>query len=151
MRLAPIAAVALLAAGCAGASSHVRADTARYPISLSGVVRDTNGDLAGGPQLQRVGAFSDSYTSWAMFWTLIPLWNRTRDVSEAVNQRVAAAGGDAVVNFTTVARPCISNVLTFIGLLPGCTDVEVSADIVRLVRPEAGGAASAAGGPGRPR
>jgi hypothetical protein len=113
---------------------------------MSGSVRDGSGRVVASSRLERVGGYAEAYTAWAMIWTIVPLANRTHDVSEALNAQVQAARGEAVVNFTAVARPCASNIFTIVGVLPGCTDVELSGDIVR-VRPEAGAAPSASAAP----
>jgi len=121
---------------CAGASAHVRADTSRYPISMSPVVRDQNGMLLERGHLVHVGQLSISSAKIAIFYTLLP--PRTFDVSEEVNRQVAAVGGEAVVNFTveTTDGCDVLNffpVLNILPIWPGCVPVAVWGDIVKRV------------------
>ena len=80
-----------------------------------------------------MGQLSDAWTSWSMLWTLVPLSNRTRDISDLVNAEVEKANGNAVVNLSMKSAICVSNVITVVGLLPGCTDVEIAGDIIRAL------------------
>jgi hypothetical protein len=118
--------------GCSGARSNVRADHSDYPISLSDELRAADGKVVPGAQLESVGVFQLSYKAWSALMTLIPLSNRNRDVSPEVNEQVKKAGGDAVVGMEIATRQCSWNFFTFLGILPGCSNVEIKGNIVKL-------------------
>ncbi len=125
----------LVLSGCAGARVAVTANRARYPISLSPMVRDKKGRLHNRHTLEKVGTFETTRTSVGFFYSLLSLpW--TADISEAVNAQVAAAGGEALIDFDiTVDTGC--DLLNFFPLLnalpiwPGCVPVTAKGDIVR--------------------
>jgi hypothetical protein len=134
--LAQVAALgALLACGCAGARVAVRADSARYPVSLSGVVRDGNGHIYNRHTLTKVGSFRAHRTPIAMAystWT-IP---STYDISDEVNLQVGSSCGEAIVNLAiSVSNACTAlNVFPVLNALPswpGCAPVTITGDIVR--------------------
>jgi hypothetical protein len=134
------AAGAVLASGCAGARVGVRADTARYPVSLSGAVRDQTGLIYNRHSLTKVARFRAERTPVGFLyssWT-VP---STFDISDEVNRQVALSCGEAVVNVAvSVSNACtVLNFFPFLNALPswpGCVPVTVSGDIVR--RREAG-------------
>jgi hypothetical protein len=111
--------------GCSGARSNVRADH-------SDELRAADGKVVPGAQLESVGVFQLSYKAWSALMTLIPLSNRNRDVSPEVNEQVKKAGGDAVVGMEIATRQCSWNFFTFLGILPGCSNVEIKGNIVKL-------------------
>jgi hypothetical protein len=128
--------VGLLAAvGCAGARVNVTADRARYPLSLSPVVRDTSGRPYDARSLTKVGWLDIRKTTSGFVYSALAV-PPTRDFSDEINAQVAAAGGEAVVDLTvTVAGGCgwlngfpILNALPF---WPGCVPVRLTGDIVR--------------------
>lgn len=137
--LGALVAVAALAlgSGCAGARTTVVADHAQYPISLSGATRDANGTIVGGDEeLEKVGSLREDATAWGMLYSAIRLNPRT-DVSRAVNEQVAKAGGEAVVNLKVRGGHCASDFFAIIDVIPiwpGCTKVVVEGDIVRVRR-----------------
>jgi hypothetical protein len=132
--------VLLLVSGCAGARVTVRADNARYPVSLSGVVRDKNGQSYNRHTLTKVGRFHAQRTPIGVLysaWTLPSSY----DISDELNQQVALSCGEAVVNLAvSVSNACavlnLLPVLSAVPVWPGCIPVTVSGDIVR--RSEAG-------------
>jgi len=140
VRVAVLAAFgALLAGGCAGARVSVRADGARYPVSLSGAVRDGDGLIYNKHSLTKVARFRAQRTPVGFIyssWTIPSSY----DISEEVNRQVALSCGEAVVNLTI----SVSNACTVLNLFPlnvlptwaGCVPVTVTGDIVR--RREAG-------------
>jgi hypothetical protein len=131
---------ALLACGCAGARVTVSADSARYPVSFSGVVRDKSGHIYNRHSLTRVGRFNARRTPVGVVysaWT-IP---STYDISDEINLQVASSCGEAIVNLAiSVSDSCaVLNMFPFLNALPswpGCVPLTISGDIVR--RAEAG-------------
>ena len=128
-------AAALLVAGCAGARVQVTADRARYPLSLSPVVRDGAGRLYDARTLVKVGWLDVRQTATGFIYSALAI-PRARDFSEAINAQVAAAGGEAVVSLRiSTGEGCgwlngfpILNALPF---WPGCVPVRLTGDIVR--------------------
>ena len=123
------------AAGCAGARVQVTADRARYPLSLSPVVRDASGRLLDARTLVKVGWLDVRGTTLGLAYSALGLPPR-RDFSDQINAQIAAAGGEAVVGLTvSVGDGCgwlngfpIGNALPF---WPGCVPVRLTGDIVR--------------------
>jgi hypothetical protein len=120
--------------GCAGARVSITADTAKYPISFSGAVRDRGGVLYAGPTLQKVGAFAAERTSVGLLYSTVSLPG-TWDVSEEINRQVQAAGGEAVINFRlAVTSSCTAlnafPLLNALPIWPGCSPLEATGDIV---------------------
>ena len=119
----------VLAGGC-GARSYIRADSARYPVSLSSGVRGADGKLVDPQALQKTGEFHTDYTACRMLWTLVPIKSAHRDISDDVNQQVAAAHGEAIVNLSVQSAATVWNIITFLGVLPDCGKVDITGDIV---------------------
>jgi hypothetical protein len=135
-RLFPVLALLGLTvvAGCAGATASVTADGARYPISMSPVVRDQSGLLLERQHIVKVGEFHASSAKVAVLYSLLP--TREFDISEDVNQQVAASGGEAIVNFTVEASDGCAVLNSFfllnaLPIWPGCVPVTVTGDIVK--------------------
>ena len=142
LALVTLGLLAVLCASCAGANASVVANEARYPISMSPVVRDKGGQLLERAHLQRVGRLSASSTKFAVGYSLVV--PRTYDISEEVNAQVAAVGGEAVVNVSVRAGDgCgILNMFPFLNALPiwpGCVPVTVEGDIVKRAAPAPSG------------
>lgn len=132
-RLAALVLAGLLA-GCAGSRSSIVAWEASYPVSLSPMVRDPRGVVLGGDALEQVGEFSFEYRSTHMFFTLIPLARTHHDLSQAIDEQVQQAGGEAVVDLSVTAHHndwTYFCVLLGFGILPAYSDVTVSGRIVR--------------------
>ena len=140
-----VAIVGLAAAsGCAGASANVTADSARYPISMSPVVRDQSGMLLERQHIVKVGEFYASSSKVAVLYSLLPTGQF--DISEEVNQQVAARGGEAIVNFSVRASDGCAVLNSFfllnaLPIWPGCVPITVSGDIIK--RAEGPGAPTA--------
>ena len=133
MKGALIALVGLMSvSACSGMRSYVKADNSKYPISLSEELRGANGQLLQPQQKQRVGTFEMSYKTWTALWTMVPIANRTRDISEEINEQVAKAGGDAVVGLDVTSQQCGWNYLTFVGIFPGCGNMTLRGDIIKV-------------------
>ena len=132
-----VAALALSCGCTVGAHGTVTANSARYPISLSSMVRDRDGEIVRGAELERVGRIRYEAKSWAMLWGLVELTD-AHDISTVVNSEVQAAGGDAVINLTVATDSCGWNMLVYFNPLhilpvwPGCVNLEVEGDIVRV-------------------
>lgn len=121
--------LAALTAGC-GARSYIRADSARYPVSLSSGVRGPDGKLVDPQALHKTGEFHTDYTACRMLWTLVPIKSAHRDISDDVNQQVAQAHGEAIVNLSVQSAATVWNIMTFVGVLPDCGKVGITGDIV---------------------
>ena len=134
-KLISIIVVTVLGA-CSGARGTLAFDTLKYPVSSSAFVYAPDGQpLTIGPALQAVGAIDEPVRLWGIFYSWIPL-SGTKDISELINARIAAAGGDGVVNLALHVSNCGINYIPFINWLPiypGCTYVQVTGMIVRLV------------------
>jgi hypothetical protein len=119
---------------CSGMRSHVRADKSNYPVSLSEQLRGADGKLLQPSQKKNVGTFDVTYKGWTAFWTIIPMVKRTYDISDDVNEQVAKAGGDAVVGLDVQSSQCAWNYWTFIGILPGCGNMHLRGDIIKITQ-----------------
>jgi hypothetical protein len=126
---------ALAVAGCAGARVNVTADRARYPLSLSPVVRDAGGRPYDARTLVKVGWLDIRETTPGFVYSALSV-PRTRDFSDEINAQVAAAGGEAVVDLTvSIGGGCgwLNGfpILNALPLWPGCVPVRLTGDIVR--------------------
>jgi hypothetical protein len=132
-------ALATATAGCAGARVEITADSSRYAISMSELVRDSTGRLHDRTSLEKVGAFKVEATRVGFFYSLLTIpW--TIDISDDVNAQVSAAGGEAIVRAAvSVTGSCdVLNsflLLNAVPLWPGCVPVTVTGDIVRRRAP----------------
>jgi hypothetical protein len=141
--LALVAAVA--ASGCAGARYAVRADDARYPISMSPALPDRDGTILYiGHGLVVLKRFSEDVRKFGFFYGAT---GSTLELSELVNAQVAAAGGDGVADLEIVSEHCAINwffPLTLLPIWPGCEIAHVSGAVVKNVRQPATPAVAAA-------
>jgi hypothetical protein len=146
VRLEILAAVVACASiGCSGAHASVEAPSARYPISLSRAVRDQDGTSVPDERLQTVAVYSHTRTVWALFYGALPL-SSTVDVSDAVNEQVERAGGEAVTRFLVGTAPCWADAfipLAWLPIWPSCARVVTSGRIVKVV-PQSGPTVGAA-------
>jgi len=134
-RIILLCIIALSLISCAGARPRVSFDSARVPVSMSGIVLGQDGQpLAPKDQLP-VGRFAVQKKGWAMAYSHLPL--NSMDFSEELNQQVAAIQGEAVVNLeVSINRSsCLTvGLLQYTELLPffvGCVDVGLTGDIIR--------------------
>jgi len=126
---------ALAASGCAGARVDVTADHARYPLSLSQVVRDTSGRPYDARTLVKVGWLDVRKTTPGFVYSALTV-PAMRDFSDEINAQVAAAGGEAVVGLTvSISGGCgwLNGfpILNALPVWPGCVPVRLTGDIVR--------------------
>jgi len=134
-RIILLCIIALSLISCAGARPRVSFESARVPVSMSGIVLGQDGQpLAAKDQLP-VGRFSVQKKGWAMAYSHLPL--NSMDFSEELNQQVSAIQGEAVVNLeVSINRSsCLTvGLLQYTELLPffvGCVDVGLTGDIIR--------------------
>jgi hypothetical protein len=120
---------ALLATAC-GARSYISAGDSTFPVSMSSAVQGPDGTVLVGSDLQTVGAFRLDYKKCNMLWTLIPLFFRTEDISDEIDEQVRRAHGEAVINLTVQSSATVWNVLTLFGVLPDCSNVRIRGEIV---------------------
>jgi hypothetical protein len=125
----------LAGAGCAGARVNVTADQSRYAISMSQVVRDQSGQAYDRNSLYTVGRLEAGRTRMGYLYSGLTILS-TIDISEEVNQQVAAVGGEAVIGMTVmVSAACdvlnVFPILNIIPIWPGCVPVTVTGEIVR--------------------
>jgi hypothetical protein len=148
-----LAALALLASPALGgcvmhlhASTNIVAPDAAVPVSLSETVRDADGNLVLPDRQQVVGAYDEAFHAYNIPWGIIPL-HPTTDISDSVNQAVAAVQGDAVTQLTVVADQCWTRGLAFfwfLPIVPSCAAYRVHGQIVRVGPPAPAASAGAA-------
>lgn len=151
-KIALMAVACSLGAGCAGARTDIVAPAAQYPVSLSKGVRDADGTMVPEERKVTVATFHQDRTAWGTFYSAAKLTPKT-DISQAINQQVRAAGGDAVVNLRVASVHCRGAfwpLVSIIPVWPACTKLRVQGDIV-VVIPKAPGEGEDDGPPARPR
>lgn len=123
----------LALSGCAGAKYAVRADSARYPISFSPVLIDSDGQPAYlGEQLESCGDLKVETTQVSVFYGQT---SGVLDLSSEVNDAVEAHGGVGLVSLAVTVENCASNFLfplTLLPIWPGCQSVDVTGTVVRM-------------------
>lgn len=131
--LSALVAAALLPA-CTGADVHVRADRARYPISLSDGLEDQAGALhLVGRDLEIVGRFEERYMEWSTLYGAVH-GDEQVDLSDDVNGAVEKHGGEGVARLQVQASSCAFNwfwIFNWLPFWPGCTVIDVEGDVVR--------------------
>ncbi len=116
------------------ASTNIVAPDAAVPVSLSETVRDADGNLVLPDRQQVVGAYDETFHAYNIPWGIIPL-HPTTDISDSVNQAVAAVNGDAITQLTVVADQCWTRGLAFfwfLPIVPSCAAYEVRGRIIRV-------------------
>jgi len=127
--------IALSLISCAGARPRVSFDSAKVPISMSGIVLGQDGQPVGPTDQLPVGRFAAQKKGWAMAYSHLPL--NSMDFSEELNHQVEAIKGEAVVNLeVSINRSsCMAvGMLQLTEILPifvGCVDVGLTGDIIR--------------------
>jgi hypothetical protein len=124
---------------CAGSHSSIIATDASYPVSMSPVVYGPSGNLLNREQLEEVGVFAYEYRSVHALYMLLPLSRTRHDLSRRIDEQVAEAGGEAVVDLTVVADSNGWNGISAAlgGILPAYSKVHISGTIVRRLQNEA--------------
>lgn len=119
--------------GCAGSRSRITAPSVKYPISLSPAIRNIDGTIFKEDDLVKVGKFYYKYITVFMLWTAIPLSHIKHDISNAVNEQIEKAGGDAIINLTVKNEgdglAGFTSIIS-LGLLPSSSSIEIKGDIV---------------------
>ena len=106
--LVTAAASLITTAGCAGARGGVSFKTARYPISMSGMLFDPQGRVLPPQALQVVGEVQADRWLWGVMYSWIPL-SGTRDMSEDMNEQIAAFGGEGGIGLHAEVTGCALN------------------------------------------
>jgi hypothetical protein len=133
------ACLAVAATGCAGARTALVAPDSRYPVSLTRGVRDADGELVPTERRLVVGKFEESVTAWGLLYSAVNI-TPTTDVSQAINEQVSALRGDAIVSLHIATADCALDwfiPLNVIPIWPGCTNVRLEGEIVRVLPPGA--------------
>lgn len=125
-------------AGCAGARGVIELNSLAYPVSMSAYLYDQNNNIVAKEQaLAVVDKFTYRKTAWGILWTLVPL-SDDRDIADAINEKLKETGGDGIINLSLTAEECGFNIFSTTFLLsvlpfwPGCVNVTVEGEIVRL-------------------
>jgi hypothetical protein len=135
----------MLAMGCAGARTMVKADGAKYDVSLSRAIRDSSGVVIPSERLEEVGIYHKRAHGWGILWSCLPL--NSIDLSNSVNDQVEKAGGNAIINLSVKVRENFVNsyinwvtfwVFTMFPVYPYCSVVDFTGKIVKI-KPAAGG------------
>ena len=125
--------------GCVGARPKVRLDSAKYPVSMSGVLLDCNGQPLYPDEQIAVGRFRAEKIGYAMGYSFLQL--APVDFSEELNKQVSSVNGEAIVNLQVkkIFSPCtFLHVVQITQILPiflGCSKVQIEGDIVRSKSP----------------
>jgi hypothetical protein len=100
---------------------------------MTRAVRDPSGKILVTSQLREVGTLDIDYKACRMLWTLIPLWHGSNDISDEINDQIKQHKGEAILNLTVVSSATIWSVMNLVGVLPDCSNVHVSGDIMARV------------------
>jgi hypothetical protein len=134
-RIILLCIIALSLISCAGARPRVSFDSAKVPVSMSGIVLGQDGQPLSPKDQLPVGRFAVQKKGWAMAYSYLPL--NSMDFSEELNRQVGAIQGEAVVNLeVSINRSsCLTvGMLQLTEILPifvGCVDVSLGGDIIR--------------------
>lgn len=129
-----LAACALLT-GCYGAGTHVVAPTSTVPVSMSRAVRRADGSIVRLGEREVIGQVHIERTVWSEVYGAVNLDDNT-DISNQINEQVAAVGGDAVVNLTISGQPCgwgYVFILNWLPFWPGCANLDIDGEIIRVL------------------
>jgi hypothetical protein len=147
MRAALTAGLAVATSACAGARTALVAPDSRYPVSLTRGVRDANGELVPAERRDVVGKFEEIVSAWGLLYSAVNV-TPTTDLSRAINDQVSAVRGDAIVNLHVATADCVLDwfiPLNMLPIWPGCTNVRLEGEIVRVL-PQGARASLADGG-----
>jgi hypothetical protein len=134
-KIIPLVVLIATVGACAGARGTVAFDHLKYPVSSSAFVYAPDGQpITVGPGLAPVGAIDEDVRLWGIVYSWVPLTG-TKDISELINARIAAAAGEGVINLALHVSNCGINyipILNWLPIYPGCTYVRVTGTIVKL-------------------
>jgi hypothetical protein len=131
----------MLTMGCAGACNTIKADGAKFDVSLSRAIRDSSGTIIPSERLEEVGTYHKEANGWAIFWSALPL--NSIDISNSINDQVEKAGGNAIINLSVTARNSFLNSFlkwppfSMFPICPGYSVVNFTGKIVKI-KPETG-------------
>jgi hypothetical protein len=122
-----------LVSGCAGSRFFLTAREVEYPVSLSSSLFDSEGRIVSPAPSDLLGHFEQNYTDWAMFYRMVQLGIRERDLSDPLTNEVESRGGAAIVNLTVRARLDWHWFFTgLIPFLPQSISIAVEGDVVKM-------------------
>lgn len=104
------------------ARTSIHAPNTKFQVSMSPVLNST-------PKI--VGKFAKPFTAWSMAYGLAQLDPKI-DLSEAINQQVAMAGGNSIINLKVETQACLINgapILSLLPVWPSCVEGMVTGDI----------------------
>ncbi len=130
--------LAIVLTGCAGARNMVKADGAKYDVSLSRALRDSNGKVIPSERLETVGQYRQTGYGWGILWSFVSL--NSINISNSINTQVEKADGNAITNLTVNVNGGFLNhipILDWLPIWPGYNVVDFSGNIVKI-KPEAG-------------
>jgi hypothetical protein len=134
-------------AGCRQAGL-IRAESARYPVSLSESVYGPNLEVLSVEEgvLEKLGTFEDEMTFWKIGWGYKGYITDDWDISSLVNQAIEQYHGEAVVRLNVEVENCgltkaglyfppLSFLEWTLPFYPSCTTAIVSGTVVRRAAP----------------
>jgi len=139
-----IAALALFLSGCAGARTVIKSDNAKYDVSFSSNLRASDGMMLSSENMDSVGVYNYKATGWGMVWSFVPL--NSINLSKSINQQVETAGGNAITDFSIIAKQGMLNsfaIFSWLPFWPGYNTVYFSGKIqnVKSLAPSSQGSA----------
>ena len=144
MRSSAITAALAVVAMLEGCVIHTRASTtviaadAAVPVSLSEAVRGSDGAVLLPRQLEVVGHYDQTFHAVNLVWGIVRL-RPTTDISDSINEAVAAAHGEAVTQLSIVVDGCLGYLawLWIVPVVPSCARYRIRGNIVRAIVPTA--------------
>ncbi len=127
----------MLFAACTGARGHMKFSDLRYPASMSASLYNRNeAVLVKDKNLKVVEKFSYEKRFWGILYSWVRL-SGSGDVDSAMNEAIAKAHGDGIVNVRVTEASCSFNTymaipFTLIPLTPGCVNAKVEGEIVKV-------------------
>jgi hypothetical protein len=124
---------AILMTGCAGARTLVKADQAKYDVSLSGSLRDASGKLLTPDKLEVVGTYKQRGTGWGLIWSWVSL--NSINLSKSINEQVEKAGGNGITDLTVDVQGGVLNfvpLFDWLPIWPGYNVADFTGKIVKI-------------------
>jgi hypothetical protein len=133
VRICLIVLIILTLWGCGGAKCLISADKIEQPISFSKAVFDREGNVFAPQEKDVIKHFSFGWKHWTVFWTLIPLNDVERDISDLLRNELESAPGDAIVNLTIKATgDGLWLISSLLPIIPDYLDIQVEGDVVKV-------------------